>query len=123
MGLDCYVYTSKATVDEIEASWDEWNDSNNDTSEADKPDLTNEIWYGRKTHAIMGLLLENYQGEDNCEYILIDNDRIDGFKELFKREVILPNLFDECELSSFKELLDALEEVPEDDYIYFYAWY
>lgn len=123
MGLDCYVYTSKATVDEIEASWDEWNDSNNDTSEADKPDLTNEIWYGRKTHTIMEILLENYQGEDNSEYILIDNDRIDGFKELFKREVILPNLFDEYELSSFKELIDALEEVPEDDYIYFYAWY
>lgn len=123
MGLDCYVYTSKATVDEIEAAWVEWHDRNLDSSEADRPDLTNEIWYGRKTHTIMSLLLENYQGEDNCEYILIDNDRIDGFKELFKREVILPNLFDEYELNSFKELLDALEEVPEDVYIYFYAWY
>lgn len=122
MGLDCYVYTSKCTKEEIETAWEIYNESE-DASYADRPDLTEEIWYGRKTHQIMNLLLEDYRGEDNCEYIPIDKDRIDGFKELFKREVILPNMFDEYELNCFKELLDALENVEEDVYIYFYAWY
>ena len=123
MGLDCYVYTSKATVGEIEAAWVEWNKRIVDSSEADRPDLTNEIWYGRKTRKIMRLLLEGYLGDDNCEYIPIDVDRIADFKELFIREVILPNLFNEYELNCFKELLDALEHIEEDDYVYFYAWY
>ena len=122
MGLDCYVQTSKCTKEEIETAWEIYNESE-DASYADRPDLTAEIWYGRKTHRIMDLLLEGYVGEDNCEYIPIDRDRIDGFKELFKREVILPNMFDEYELNCFKELLDALENVEEDDYVYFYAWY
>lgn len=122
MGLDCYVQTSKCTKEEIETAWEIYNESE-DASYADRPDLTAEIWYGRKTHIIMTLLLEGYIGDDNCEYIPIDRDRIDGFKELFKREVILPNMFDEYELNCFKELLDALENVEEDDYIYFYAWY
>lgn len=122
MGLDCYVYTSKCTKEEIDSAWEIYNETE-DASMADRPDLTTEIWYGRKTHKIMSLLLEGYLGDDNCEYVLIDKDRIDSFKELFKREVILPNLFDEYELYYFKELLDALENVEEDDYIYFYAWY
>lgn len=122
MGLDCYAYTSKSTKEEIDSAWKIYHESE-DTSMADSPDLTTEIWYGRKTHQIMRLLLEGYLGDDNCEYVLIDKDRLDGFKELFKREVILPNKFDEYELNCFKELLDALENVEEDDYIYFYAWY
>lgn len=101
MGIDCYVYTSKCTKEEIDT----------------------EIWYGKETLEIMKLLLKGYLGDANCELVLIDKDRIDGFKELFKREVILPNLFDEYELYCFKELLDALENVEESDYIYFYAWY
>lgn len=122
MGLDCYVYTSNSTKEEIDSSWETYHETE-DASYEDRPDLTTEIWYGRKTHRIMNLLLEGYLGDDNCEYVLIDKDRLDGFKELFKREVILPNLFDEYELNCFKELLDALENVEEDDYIYFYAWY
>ena len=122
MGLDCYVYTSNSTKEEIDSSWEIYQETE-DSSYEDRPDLTTEIWYGRKTHRIMNLLLEGYLGQDTCEYVLIDKDRIDGYKELFKREVILPNLFDEYELNCFKELLDALENVEEDDYIYFYAWY
>ena len=122
MGLDCYVYASNSTKEEIENAWKNYNESE-DAAYEGRPDLTTEIWYGRKTHQIMNLLLEGYVGETNCEYIPIDRDRIDGFKELFKREVILPNKFDEYELNCFKKLLDALENVEEDDYIYFYAWY
>ena len=122
MGLDCYVYTSNSTKEELDSSWETYQETV-DASYEGRPNLTNEIWYGRKTHQIMRLLLEGYRGDDNCEYISIDKDRIDGFKELFKREVILPKMFDEYELNCFKKLLDALESVEEDEYVYFYAWY
>lgn len=123
MGLDCWVYQTNITADEI----NEFNYSNN----SDEEDVTDfntlvdeqEIWYGRKTHAIMDYLLRHYTGDNNVTYIDLDLD-LEDLKIKFQHEVIVPTDFDEYELGCFKELIDNIESsYNPDKQLVFYAWY
>lgn len=121
MGLDCYVRTSTLGIDEIQAIVDKA-EENNTYYDAER--FSTEIWYGRKTHAIMSYLLQNYSGDDNCVWIPIDDFTTEQIEKLWKREVIVPSIFNEYERDCLKELVDALKKYrEEDEHLYFYAWY
>lgn len=124
MGLDCYVCQSKLDAKELEEFKEK---SEEEHGYWDSSLITEDLWYGRKTHRIMDYLLQGYEGEDNCEHIPIDDVTIEDLTRLFREETILPDWFGEdahYELSCLKELIEALEtRRDEDQYLYFYAWY
>lgn len=123
MGLDCYVYVSDEPVKEVEIQGSM--DDGTEFSHIEQ-NLTNEeeIWYGRKTHSIMDYLLMGLDiYDDNCTYISLGHLDVEELKRDYTKELISPGLINEDELDEFKELIEALEYVPEDKYIYFYAWY
>ena len=124
MGLDCWVYASDEPVKEEELLGVRGDGLEFSYTEYNLGGENYEVWYGRKTHSIMDYLLkEAYYEEDNCEYISLDHLDLDKLKLDFTKELISPEQIDEYDLENFKELIDALSEVPEDKYIYFYAWY
>lgn len=124
MGLDCWVYASDEPVieEEIQGVMDDGTEFSH--LEQSLGEDYKEIWYGRKTHDIMNFLLRgaNYTS-DNCVYISLDHLDIDELKREHTKQVISPTWFDDGEIDHFKNLIEALEEVSEDKYIYFYAWY
>lgn len=123
MGLDCYVYVSDEPVkyDEIQGVMEDGTEFSHMEQNLDD---TTEIWYGRKTHSIMDYLLMGLEiYEDNCTYISLGHLDVEELKRDYTKELISPDLINEWELDDFKALIEALEEVPEDKYIYFFAWY
>ena len=123
MGLDCWIYTSDEPVknEEVQGVMD---DGTKFSHLKQSLDNEQEIWYGRKTHTIMDYLLMGLElSDDNCIYISLGHLDVDELKRDYTKELISPGLINEWELDEFKELIEALEEVPEDKYIYFYAWY
>lgn len=123
MGLDCYVFVSDEPVKEVEIQGSM--DDGTEFSHIEQ-NLKNEeeIWYGRKTHSIMDYLLMGLDiYKDNCTYISLGHLDVEELKRDYTKELISPDLINEWELDDFKALIEALEEVPEDKYIYFYAWY
>lgn len=126
MGLDCYIYESKYSCDELNAHVC----SEQSHCEACvKTEDTNQIWYGRKTHTIMNMLINNrVKTDDNCTYIDISDIDIEELKTLLVRETIQPTTFrnNEYELDCFVELVKVLEKSKKenpDQYLQFYAWY
>lgn len=124
MGLDCWVHASDEPVFEEEVHGVKSDGIEYSYTEQTLGDGYTKIWYGRKTHAIMDYLLTgaNFY-DDNCTYISLDHLDIDELKREHTRQTISPTWLNEWEIDEFKELIEALEEVPEDKYIYFYAWY
>lgn len=124
MGLDCYVCQSKLDAKELDTFKEKATEAN---CYWDSSSVTEGLWYGRKTHRIMDYLLQGYEGEDNCEHILIDHVTVEELTRLFREETILPDWFGEdphYELSCLKELIKALETGRDKSkYLYFYAWY
>ena len=124
MGLDCYVCQSKLDAQELEAARVK---SEEENEYWDSSLVTEDLWYGRKTHRIMDYLLQGYEGEDNCQHIPINDITIEDLTRLFREETIIPDWFGEdphYELSCLKELIEALEtERDKSKYLYFYAWY
>lgn len=124
MGLDCYVCQSKLDAKELE----EFKEKSTEADCSwDSSLVTEDLWYGRKTHRIMDYLLQGYEGEDNCQHIPINDITIEDLTRLFREETIIPDWFGEdsrYELSCLKELIEALEtERDKSKYLYFYAWY
>lgn len=125
MGLDCYVLQSKLSPKELEEYKEKEVEAN---GYWDSTEVTQELWYGRKTHSLMDWLLTNYYGDDNCEHILIDHITVEGLKKFFVEETILPNHLNtssyEYEMECLQELINNLEAKQDtDQYLYFYAWY
>lgn len=124
MGLDCWVYASDEPVKEQEVIRTMEDGTEYGHLEQSLVDDYKEIWYGRKTHSIMDYLLMGLDiYEDNCTYISLGHLDVEELKRDYTKELISPGLINEWELDDFKALIEALEEVPEDKYIYFYAWY
>lgn len=124
MGLDCWVYASDEPVKEAIVQYFMDDGTGYERLEQSLADDYREIWYGRKTHTIMDYLLREADfSDDNCTYISLDHLDVEEFKRDYTKELISPGLINEWELDEFKELIEALEEVPEDKYIYFFAWY
>lgn len=123
MGLDCWVYASDEPVTEQEVirTMDDGTEYGHLEQSLDE---SIEVWYGRKTHTIMDYLLREADfSDDNCTYISLGHLDVDELKRDYTKELISPGLINEWELDAFKELIEALENVPEDKYIYFFAWY
>lgn len=124
MGLDCYVCQSRLDAKELEDFKEKATEAD---SSWDSSLVTEDLWYGRKTHRIMDYLLQGYEGEDNCQHIPIDDVTVESLTRLFREESILPDWFGEdpqYELSCLKELIKALETGRDkNQYLYFYAWY
>lgn len=123
MGLDCWVYASDEPVknEEVQGVMDDGTEFSHLEQILDEP---TEIWYGRKTHTIMDYLLMGLDiYDDNCTHISLGHLDVEELKRDYTKELISPDLINEWELDEFKALIEALEEVPEDKYIYFYAWY
>ena len=124
MGLDCYVCQSKLDAKELQAFKEK---SVEQQEYWDSSSVTEDLWYGRKTHRIMHYLLQGYEGEDNCQHIPIDDVTVEDLTRLFREETILPDWFAEdahYELSCLKELIEALETGRDkNQYLYFYACY
>lgn len=123
MGLDCWVYASDEPVknEEVQGVMDDGTEFSHLEQILDEP---TEIWYGRKTHTIMDYLLMGLDiYDDNCTHISLGHLDVEELKRDYTKELISPDLINEWELDDFKALIEALEEVPEDKYIYFYAWY
>lgn len=124
MGLDCWVYASDEPVKEEEVQGVMEDGSEFSRMEQSLGEVYYEVWYGRKTHSIMDYLLKDaYFVNDNCRYISLDHLDLDELKLDFTKEFIASEQMDGYELECFKDLIDALSEVPEDKYLYFYAWY
>ena len=121
MRLDCMVYQSPLTPKQMEDY----------IAKCDLDDdhiALEELWYGRKTNTIMGILLEGYEGEDNCVYIPSSHIDIstDKLVKIATKEIIHSILFKdkEYEFEDFKELIHILKERRDpEQYLYFYAWY
>lgn len=124
MGLDCWVYASDEPVkyEEVQGAMEDGTEFSHIEQSLGEDNY--EVWYGRKTHSIMDYLLKDaYFVEDNCKYISLDHLDLDELKLDFTKEFIASEQMDGYELECFKDLIDALSEVPEDKYLYFYAWY
>lgn len=124
MGLDCWVHASDEPVKEGEVIRTMDDGTEYGYLEQSLGEDNYEVWYGRKTHSIMDYLLKEASFvEDNCRYISLEHLDLDELKLDFTKELITPVQISEYELEDFKTLIDALSEVPEDMYLYFYAWY
>ena len=123
MGLDCWVYASDEPVEEQEVIRT-MEDGTEYGHLEQSLDESIEVWYGRKTHIIMDYLLREADfSDDNCTYISLDHLDVEDLKRDYTKDLISPSYFNEYELECFKDLIDALSEVSEDKYIYFFAWY
>lgn len=124
MGLDCWVHASDEPIKEKEI-YEEMDDGTEISyTEQSLGEDSYEVWYGRKTHSIMDYLLKEASFvDDNCHYISLDHLDLDELKLDFTKEFIVSEQMDGYELECFKDLIDALSEVPEHKYLYFYAWY
>lgn len=124
MGLDCWVHASDEPVKEGEVIRTMDDGTEYGYLEQSLGEDNYEVWYGRKTHSIMDYLLKEASFvEDNCHYISLDHLDLDELKIDFTKELINPDEISEYDLEDFKALIDAISEVPEDKYLYFYAWY
>lgn len=124
MGLDCWVHASDEPVKEGEVIRTMDDGTEYGYLEQSLGEDNYEVWYGRKTHSIMDYLLKEASFvEDNCHYISLDHLDLDELKLDFTKELLIPDQISEHDLEDFKALIDALSEVPEDMYLYFYAWY
>ena len=124
MGLDCWVYASDAPVteEEVQGVMEDGSEFSHIVQSLGEENY--EVWYGRKTHSIMDYLLkEASYMDDNCHYISLGHLDLDELKFDFTKEFITPDQISEHDLEDFKALIDALCEVPEDMYLYLYAWY
>ena len=121
MRLDCMVYQSPLTPQQLK-------DCLPKCDLYDELNALEELWYGRKTNTIMSILLDGYEGEDNCVYIPISHIDMstDKLVKIATKEIIHPILFKdkEYEFEYFKELIHILKERRDpEQYLYFYAWY
>jgi hypothetical protein len=133
MGLDCYIYSSKHTAEELNehACCDDVTDESETVVciGCEKARDSHDLWYGRKTHTIMDMLLEHKNlSEDNCVHIGLNDVDLEGYKTLIGKETIQPRKFinNEYELDCFVDLVQKLDDdrkTNPDNNLIFYAWY